>query len=52
MICDFGLSRIVNMNDYYQSMAALKEPTLNGMTPLYASPEVRIEMKDLSKSCL
>ena len=41
MICDFGLSRFVNMKDDYQFVASLKEPELNGMTPRYASPEVK-----------
>ena len=41
LICDFGLSRCVNMNGAFQYVAGLKEPNLNGMTPLFASPEVK-----------
>ena len=40
VICDFGLSKVQNSDGNYRFVAALKVPTLNGMTPIYASPEV------------
>ena len=43
VICDFGLARIVNMASDYKFVASLKEPSLDGLTPIYASPEVTRE---------
>ena len=50
LICDFGLSRFVNLNGKYQFVASLKEPELNGLTLRYASPEVKCEYERLQES--